>query len=169
MNEKLKEICKFFKEKWLGSACDFICQNWHMVLALVFLVVSIIVHAWGVVIAAMGGVLLSLKYKLDKANYHKDLFEKRYEIYSIANKAHWYWASHRNINREIYGSISDDFMGRACYLFDKETFEFIVKLRSNLLKFYNGSENQGADTWLSYWVDHPDEFRAKFKGLSISI
>jgi hypothetical protein len=183
MNKKLNKPCKRFKEKWLScakSACDFLYQNWSMVFALTCFATSIIymfvakdrTHAWGTVIAAMGSVLLALKYKLDQANYHKDLFEKRYEIYSTANKALWSWASDKKTNKETCANISDDFMGRAYYLFDKETYRFIKMLRGNLLKCHEDNKTETdkkADDWLSSWVDCPEEFRNKFKGLSISI
>jgi len=52
-----------------------------------FVIVSIIfcfdrtLVSFSVLVAALGSVFIALKYKLDQANYHKDLFEERYKIF----------------------------------------------------------------------------------------
>lgn len=39
--------------------------------------------------SSFGSVFIALKFKLDKANYNKDLFEKRYEVFSVIGCVLW--------------------------------------------------------------------------------
>ncbi len=84
-------------------------------------------------LGAFVAIFAALKYKLDQANYHKSLFEKRYKIFSIIDEVMWDYASNLKITEEMIEKISLNLMRRSYFLFSKESYLFIEKFRRALI------------------------------------
>lgn len=80
----------------------------------------------GIVIAS---ILTYLKYKLDQANYNKDLFEERYKIFTTVKNIFV------SVNKREYEVMSvaqwEELTLKAYALFGEETYEFIKKFQEN--------------------------------------
>ncbi len=100
---------------------------------------SAIINSIGTVIAAIGLLFMYLKHKLDRANYHRDLFEERYEIFCDVD----------NILKLSFQDIDDNDNKITCkelrkklnsiwrksyFLFCKDTYQFIDKFRNAVIE-----------------------------------
>jgi hypothetical protein len=73
------------------------------------LVLYIIFAKWlrvSLVIAFFGSIFIALKYKLDQANFHKDLFEKRYECVLAIEIALSEWVKTGSVSSYMVTSIN---------------------------------------------------------------
>lgn len=101
------------------------------------------IWAFALLASSYGSIFIALKYKLDEANYNKDLFEKRYEVFSVIDKFLWDYChtSNDQVNSEAsyktwkYDLIKEiDFIWRKNYfLFGRETSVFIKKFRTSII------------------------------------
>lgn len=84
-------------------------------------------------ITLMGLIFGALKFKYDQACYHKDLFEKRYELFLVVSEVLAEWSRDAASTRELISKVSGDFMRRSYYLFGESTYEFIDEFRRAII------------------------------------
>lgn len=84
-------------------------------------------------IALAASIFAALKFKYDQACYHKDLFEKRYELFLVVNDVLVEWSRDAASTREMIAKISGSFMRRSYYLFGENTYEFIDEFRRAII------------------------------------
>ena len=119
------------------------------------------------IIASVGLTFTALKYRLDQANYNRELFEKRYEIFRTIDLVIWEWAHKLDVTKEMIDQLSDDVIRKAYYLFDEETYFFIKEIRTALINYKNVQKRNEVHEFLSSLVDH-ENLPKKFKSLNIS-
>lgn len=84
-------------------------------------------------VSFFGSIFVALTFKLNQANYHKDLFQKRYEIFLVINNVLADWCGEAKSTNEMISKISGDLMRRSYFLFGKQTYEFINEFRRALI------------------------------------
>jgi hypothetical protein len=139
---------------------EIIFQNKEM---LVFLVSSI------------GIIFSALKYKLDQANYHRELFKKRYKIFSTVNDILKEFTKENTVTCQMNDKMSIDLMRRSRFLFNDETYQFLdefrIQLNRNYLfksgQQYNIEQYISANEFLSKYVDIKN-LAEKFRELKIN-
>ncbi|MES2204774.1 MAG: hypothetical protein V4496_06090 [Pseudomonadota bacterium] len=190
-DSKAKEI--FFTVK------NWVCRNPFktdpMLVTVSFFIITIIlsccyreVWAFTLLASSYGSIFVALKYKLDEANYNKDLFEKRYEVFSVIDKVLWdyYHPSNDQVNSVAsYKTWKDDlikeidFIWRKSYfLFGRETSAFIKKFRTSIVdgNSYGHSVGEGyslqeskANEFMANLLDGIDTLPENFPELKISL
>ena len=138
---KVDEMCS------LSGATSWLKKNTVVVIAIaVFLVafVSIIVlihYSYpdtliSVPVALFGMIFVALKYQLDKASYHKSLFEERYaiflkidEIISLYDRD----KEENEIGREYFTKELDSIYRKGYFLFGDETYTFLGDFRQQVI------------------------------------
>lgn len=86
-----------------------------------------------IIVTLFGTIYVALKYRLDQASYHKDLFEKRFEIFMIINDVLMKWSRDARSSKNLYHDISGTIIWRSNALFSPKTFEFIKKFREAII------------------------------------
>jgi hypothetical protein len=92
-------------------------------------------------VSLFGSIFVALKFKLDQASYHKDLFDRRYAIFLIINDVLTAWCAEAKSTNEMIGKISNDLMRRSYFLFGEHTYDFICEFRRALI-WTETSENE---------------------------
>lgn len=84
MNNQYLIKSKFGK---FSRSCEIFFKTYPVTASIIFFIVTALVvtfyhniGTFSVLAASFGSIFVALKYKLDQANYHKDLFEERYAI-----------------------------------------------------------------------------------------
>jgi hypothetical protein len=85
-------------------------------------------------IAYFGVIFTILKFKLDSAHYHSNLYDKRFAVFLTIDQALITWAGNGGrSNSEINGKISDSLMRHSHFLFNYKTYQFIEKFRTAMI------------------------------------
>lgn len=84
-------------------------------------------------VSFFGSIFAALAFKLNQANYHKDLFQKRYEIFLVINDVLADWCGEAKSTNEMISKISGDLMRRSYFLFGRNTYEFVTEFRRALI------------------------------------
>ncbi len=84
-------------------------------------------------VSLFGSIFVALKFKLDQASYHKDLFQKRYEIFLVINDVLGDWSREAKSTKEMIGKVSGDLLRRSYFIFGKHTYEFVKEFRLALI------------------------------------
>lgn len=61
------------------------------------------ISAFAVLVTSFGSIFAAIKYKLDEASYNKDLFEERYEVFSVIEEVLW---DYFHMDKTVYLSLS---------------------------------------------------------------
>ncbi len=122
------------------------------------------------IIADFGLIYIALKYKLDQADYNKELFEDRYIIFRYVDEVIWEWAQSNKATEAMISKLSDNTMRKAYCLFDRDTYFFIKKVRQSIINLrYQATENEQiqAREFLISLIDN-ENLPEKFQSLKIS-
>lgn len=84
-------------------------------------------------VSLFGSIFVALKFKLDQASYHKDLFDRRYAVFIVINDALTAWCSESKSTKEISDKINNDLMRKSYFLFSEKTYDFIREFRRALI------------------------------------
>ena len=84
-------------------------------------------------VSLFGSIFVALKFKLDQASYHKDLFQRRYEIFLVINDVLTDWSEKAKSTKEMNSKISGDLMRQSYFLFGQHTYEFVKEFRKALI------------------------------------
>jgi hypothetical protein len=95
---------------------------------------STITNSLGAIIGFLGVIFAALKYKLDRVNYHKELFDKRYEVFlEIEQILRTVFQmpdnNENNIWRNDLLSKLDAIWRRSYFLFGRKTYIFLERFR----------------------------------------
>lgn len=112
-------------------------------------------------IASLGILFVALKYRLDQANYHRELFEKRYEVFNKINYVlfscfHEVDQDLKIIDWKYISKELDSIYRRSYFLFGKETYEFIDQFRKAALNYKmieSGKKKDDATEFLNSLLD----------------
>jgi len=128
---KVKEFCLyFFKQNLMLFTISIIL--------LIILLVMRNSHQFTFVstlIAFFGLIFVVLKYYLDRANYKKSLFEKRYLIFQTCDEV-LYGFFHCIDNKDAWRILVEKLNSiyrRSYFLFGNETYKFILKFRESII------------------------------------
>jgi hypothetical protein len=98
---------------------------------------SLFFLSWQIALGLIGGsfasIFVALKYRLDQANYHKDLFDSRYECFLVVEKILDEWVRNLTTNKEMKENL-DSIIRKSYFLFSNSTFQFIMKFREILIR-----------------------------------
>jgi len=85
--------------------------------------------------AAIASIFAALKYRLDQANYHKDLFNSRYECFLIVEKILKEWMKDltAGANPQMINDLNS-IMRKSYFLFGSQTYLFICKFRLAIVR-----------------------------------
>lgn len=178
MVQKRCESCKCKRRivRFITISKNWFCDPVGITLSIFFLM--LLIYCWhpnqitvGALIALFGTVFIALKYKLDQANYHKDLFEKRLVIFlkidellseffqnKYAAEAGW-----RLLSKEL-----DVIYRRSYFLFSRKTYQFISKFRQALIYVSMNSNSDDPNTIKT--IDQENSFLSKLlDGQNLSI
>jgi len=106
-------------------------------------------------VSTFGAIFIGLKYKLDQAKYHKDLFEKRYEIFITVDQILW---KYQSIGKFEVGEFSGSLMRKSYFLFGEETYTFINKLREALIYANAGKQQNENDAQFLKKIQLAEQF-----------
>jgi hypothetical protein len=140
-------------------------------ITIVFFAISLIVEfvfhnssTLSLLAAAFGSIFVALKYRLDQANYHKELFKQRFEIYMLIDNNLRAWAGDFKADQKLLDQLNE--VLRASYfLFSKETYDFIKEVRKALI-FSRVPGNEWSREFLVKLVDE-ENLPSKFPELKI--
>lgn len=116
---------------------------------------------WGVPIASFGSIFIALKYKLDQANYRKDLFEKRYAIFLIIDDL---LSNINTYDKSNWGEVVsklDAIYRKSYFLFGRKTYQFLQEFRQhacNKSKLSDNSNTECKDETKSKKIAAANEF-----------
>lgn len=80
-----------------------------------------------------GFIFVALTFKLNQANYHKDLFQRRYEVFLVISEVLADWCGEAKSTDEMISKVSGDLMRRSYFLFGRKTHEFVSEFRRALI------------------------------------
>ena len=117
-------------------------------MALAFSIIMLIIFAlypgkttFGIFAGSFATIFAALKYKLDQANYHKDLFEERYAIFLKINEIALSY--HKDVDDggskiTFLGMVDelDSIYRKSYFLFGRETYKFIEEFRKLAIHWY---------------------------------
>lgn len=100
-------------------------------------------------VASLGSIFLSLKYKLDRMNYHKSLFEERYAIFTkfdeiLSDVAHLH-SENKKGERVDWRTLSeklDSIYRKSYFLFGEETKKFMDEFREKIVCISHTPKNE---------------------------
>lgn len=75
---------------------------------------------------AVASIFVALKYRLDQAAYHKDLFDSRYECFLTVERTLDEWLKNLTTNEQMIENINS-VMRRSYFLFGSKTYQFICR------------------------------------------
>jgi len=86
-------------------------------------------------VASVGIMFVALKYKLDQANYHKDLFEERYAIFLKIDEifSAYYQRKNHEMTWQDFKRELDSIDRKSHFLFGVETSQFIGEFREAII------------------------------------
>lgn len=102
------------------------------------------IETYAVLASSFGSIFAAIKYKLDEASYNKDLFEKRYEVFSVIEEVLWdYFHPEKTVDLSSSGYVMkwklslankiDAVWRKSYFLFGKETEKFIKDFRTSII------------------------------------
>lgn len=135
---KLSQLCSVFTlpaNALFGFAEN--CLKKHPVrIAIVVFVVLLILYVFSpakpvfvLVTASFASIFVALKYRLDQANYHKDLFEKRYSVFEVVEKFLIRYKSDDLKSVDDQMVFVNAIMRKSYFLFSEDTVSFIKEFR----------------------------------------
>lgn len=81
------------------------------------------------VVGAFGSIFVALKYRLDQANYHRELFDSRYECFLMVEKILDEWLKVLTANEAMIENLNS-VMRKSYFLFGGQTYQFISNFRT---------------------------------------
>ena len=99
-----------------------------------------ITHWLAILLTSFGSIFIALKYKLDRASYHKNLFEERYTVFSVINKILLECFQEKDeegnvINwRSLIEQLNSVYR-KSYFLFGAETYAFMNSFRQAVIDY----------------------------------
>jgi hypothetical protein len=139
----ISEICSKEYKSFLKNPIDWIFKD-HIVGVTITILFVLFIYSFfsshselPLLLTSLGSILLALKYKLDQANYNRELFEKRHEIVVATNNVLREFTAENSPNKDMIDKMSGDILIKAYALFNSETYRFLIKFREALLTIYH--------------------------------
>jgi hypothetical protein len=117
---------------------------------------------FNILLGIFGIIFVALKYKLDQASYHKALFEKRYEIFSVIDEILKEWGGNQIVTNDMLNKINRDLMRKSYFLFGQNTYGFINEFRSSLTYHQSKGKEATNSNQLQKKVDDAEKFLVSF-------
>jgi len=135
---KISQLCSVFTLS--ASALFGFAENYlkkHPVrIAIIVFVVFLVLYVFSpetsilvLVTGSFASIFVALKYRLDQANYHKDLFEKRYSVFEVVEKFLIRYKSDDLNSVDDQMVFVNAIMRKSYFLFCEDTISFIKKFR----------------------------------------
>jgi hypothetical protein len=127
------------KYVWIRECLKIYCVDYSVLL---FIILIACYFIWpcdmtkGLAIASLASIFAALKYKLDQANYNKDLFNKRYKVFLAYQKAVIELSNLKSsglTKDKLTHEILDPVFGKSYFLFGDKTCQFLMTFRGHAI------------------------------------
>lgn len=117
-------------------------------------------------VSSFGLIFIALKYKLDQADYHKNLFEERYKIFIEIDKILWdcfHEESKDGQKTDWRYCVKrlDSIYRKSYFLFGKKTYQFIDEFRKAVVDLKMLEKNANSNEKAVKRVNKANEFLRK--------
>lgn len=171
---------KKFWDRFLNSLKSKYIAEWVFCLfcvSLVFYIILIITNSYyqfileTLVITFFASLFPALIYKLNFANYHKTLFEKRFAVFQViddvlyASNHEWMCADGTSIDPV---KKLDSVYRRSYFLFGKKTYKFLIEFRKAIVNLKTNTASIQQTEFLNILLDS-NKLAENFPELKIDV